>query len=187
MATSFTTLQTNPREVDKAVQWYQAQIKQLGTLNPQNIMKERERLTTRILPGKMYLFFYDPKHKDTLPYYDRFPLVLPFRKMPDGFIGLNLHYLPYLARFKLLGYLADYLNNDKLDETSKLQISWKILNSSSRLSPMNACVKRYLADHVESKFYDVPVNSWITAALLPVERFVGANKSAIWRDSRNKY
>ena len=187
MATKFTDIKTDPRNVDKAIQWYREQIRKLGSISSQNIMANRQMLVSRIIPGKMYMFFYDPKHKETLPYYDTFPLVLPFRRLPDGFIGLNLHYLPYLARFKLLGYLADYLNNDKMDETTKLQISWRLLNNSSKLSPMNACVKRYLNDHIESRFFEVPISNWITAALLPVERFQKESKNTVWQDSRKKY
>ena len=187
MVTSFTNITVDPKNVDKSVQWYQAQVRKLGTLSGTNIMREREFLVNRVLPGKMYLFFYDPKLKNTLPYYDRFPLVLPFRKVPDGFFGLNLHYLPYLARFKLLGYLSEYLNNDKMDDTTKLQISWRILTRSSRLAPVKACVKHYLSDHVESRFFEVPVTNWVTAALLPVDKFVGANKTKVWEDSKAKY
>ena len=29
--------------------------------------------------GKMYMFFYDPKLRETLPYYDAFPLVIVVR------------------------------------------------------------------------------------------------------------
>lgn len=184
---SFTDLRIDPKNVDKSVQWFHAQIRKLGQLNGQNIMTERAFLVNRITPGKMYLFFYDPKHKNTLPYYDSFPLVLPFRKVKNGFFGLNLHYLPYGARFKLLGYLSEYLNNDKMDESTKLRITWNILNSSTKLEPIRACVKQYLDDHVESRFFEVPVNTWFTAALLPVERFEGASKQKVWNDSRKKY
>jgi hypothetical protein len=187
MTTSFTSINVDPTNVDKSVQWYQSQVRKLGTLSGTNIMREREYLVNRIMPGKMYLFYYDPKHKNTLPYYDRFPLVLPFRKVPDGFFGLNLHYLPYLARFKLLGYLSEYLNNDKMDETTKLQISWRILIRSSKLSPVKACVKHYLLNQVESRFFEIPVTNWVTAALLPVDKFVGANKTKVWEDSKAKY
>jgi len=186
MAT-FTDIKVNPQEIDKSVQWYQAQIKKLGAITGSNIMKERQFLTTKILPGKMYLFYYDPKHKSTLPYYDAFPLVLPYRKVTDGFFGLNLHYLPYMTRFKLLGYLSDYLNNDKMDDTTRLILSWRILSNSTKLSPVKACVKHYLSDFVQSRFFEIPIENWITASLLPIDKFVGANKNQVWQDSRKKF
>ena len=30
----------------------------------------------RRIIGSMQMFFYDPKYKDTLPYYDKFPLAI---------------------------------------------------------------------------------------------------------------
>ena len=39
---------------------------------------DRARGTTVI--GKMFFFEYDPKHKATLPIYDRFPLVFPIER-----------------------------------------------------------------------------------------------------------
>ena len=42
-----------------------------------NIVKNDERGRDGAVIGKMYFFIYDPKHKDTLPMYDRFPLVFP--------------------------------------------------------------------------------------------------------------
>ena len=44
-------------------------------INREALMKE-EPLSSggRRIIGSMQMFFYDPKHKETLPYYDRFPL-----------------------------------------------------------------------------------------------------------------
>ena len=51
------------------------------------------KLLGRLSAGRMSMFFYDPKFKNRLPYYDTFPLVLPLETMRGGFIGLNFHYL----------------------------------------------------------------------------------------------
>src|SRR3989304_2326911 len=90
---------------ERSVRWYQDKIRSLGLSNvqPKNALQsEMGTLQSRLTIGNLYLFFYDPKLKETLPYYDRFPLVLPFRYNPDGFHGINLHYLPPLLRMKLL-------------------------------------------------------------------------------------
>ena len=58
----------------------------------QKSLVESRRSTVRV--GQMFLFAYDAKHKDTLPYYDRYPLIFPFKKVNDGFLGINMHYLP---------------------------------------------------------------------------------------------
>ena len=187
MATSvFDKLRQAGADTSKSYTWYQSEVKRLTGLRADTLLKNQP-LTNRILPGQMYLFMYDPKFKDTLPYFDRFPLVLPFRLVKDGFFGINLHYLPYLVRFKLLGYLMELATDVTISEKTRIKISWRTLSSSARLAPVNACVKHYLTDHVQSRFLTIPFNDWITASQLPVERFVGANKNKVWRESRGKY
>ena len=48
---------------------------------------ERSRDNTII--GKLYFFAYDPKWKDKLSKYDKFPMVFPIELYGDGFLGLN--------------------------------------------------------------------------------------------------
>jgi hypothetical protein len=143
-------------------------------------------LTNRLRPGFMYLYHYDPKHKDKLPYYDTFPLTLPYKLVPGGFMGLNLHYMPYMMRFRVLGKLHEYALNDKNDITTRIRLSWSLLSGVSQLKPLAACVKHYLNDHVTSRFLLIPYPDWLVASQLPIEGFVGAQKTTVWRDTRGK-
>ena len=187
MATNvFSKLKTQAGDVERSSQWYQTQIRKLGRINTTQLMREG-KLVNQIIPGEMYLFAYDPKLKDKLPFYDMFPLVLPFRKIGGGFVGLNLHYLPYLMRFRILGFLSDYTNNEKMDETTRLSFSWRILEGASRLSPARACVRKYLSEHVQTRFLRIPFPDWVVASQLPVEKFEGASKDEVWRETRKKY
>jgi hypothetical protein len=61
--------------------------------------------------GKMYSFVYDPKTKEQLPYYDIYPLVFPIEYYNDGFLGINLHYLPPVLRARLMDALYETINN----------------------------------------------------------------------------
>jgi hypothetical protein len=132
------------------------------------------------------MFLYDPKYKDVLPYYDTVPLVLPFSKTPDGFIGINLHYLPYSARFRLLGDLKQLASDKKINEFTKIKISWQILNSSSKYLAATSAVKRYLNAHLRSRFLKVNFEDWETAAMLPVEGFRKRSKNRVWKDVKGK-
>lgn len=183
----FEQIRVRAGDTAKSVQWYQTQIKQLGSIRPSKLMSNSTNLVTKIRPGNLYMFFYEAKLKDKLPYYDQFPLVLPFRMVQGGFYGINLHYLPYMARFKLLGILSDYANDDAMNEDTRLLLSWKLLNGSSKLAMIKPCVKHYLNDQLQSRFLQIKYPDWTVASQLPVERFVGAGKSEVWRDSRAKY
>lgn len=177
----------NNKQLDRSLRWYRENLKNLASTRPNNLMTTGNNLVSQIVPGNMYMFFYDAKHKDTLPYWDRFPLILAFRRVDDGFYGINLHYLPYMIRFKILGAMHDYVTSTHINEQTKVRINWQIIESASRLAPAKACVKHYLYGHVESRFLKINYPDWITASQLPVERFVGASKEKVWRDSRKKY
>jgi hypothetical protein len=174
-------------DTDKSYQWYRDQIKNLGSGISGTQLIRSETLTTRIQPGEMYLFMYDPKHKKTLPYYDATPLVLPFSVVKGGFLGINLHYLPYMARWRLLGELSKLTNDPIINEKTKIDISWRLLNGSVRYLPATACVKHYLTSHLQSRFLKINFSDWITASMLPVENFKKEKKENVWRDTKKKY
>lgn len=132
---------------------------------------DRSRSSTVI--GRMYFFYYDPKHKDTLPIYDRFPLVFPIERYSDGFLGLNLHYLSQGERAELLNKLLKFRTSSSLTEKTKLRLSYDLLSSTKRIAnQMRPCIKRYLFTHVRSPFIEVPAVEWDRAIELPVELFV---------------
>jgi hypothetical protein len=152
------------------------------------------RLTDKPLLGRMYLFQYDPKGKKTLPYYDRFPLVFPIASTRTGgfaasggsFLGINLHYLPLPLRAKLMDALYKTMTTKEIDETTKLKISYQILQQASRYRFFKPCIKRYLISHVQSRFFYIEPTEWEMALFLPLDRFVGANKTRIYAESRNR-
>lgn len=176
---------TDTNTVD-ARDWFRANAKKISTVNDKRIMKDKERLTnkmTRYSIGRMFMFYYDPKTKDQLPYYDRFPLIFPIELYADGFLGINLHYISPLLRAKLMNALYMTVNNKKYDDTTRLRINYSILKSASRFKYFEPCVKRYLFSHVRSRFYYVAPNEWDMALMLPTERFVGAQKAKVFRES----
>lgn len=175
--------------VKRSTSWFNKQVSSLAQQNitPNQVIKgDPSQNTTTIQPGSLYMYAYDPKTKEDLPYYDRFPLVFPFRKTADGFYGLNMHYLPYDLRIYLLDALLTFKNNSRWDETTKLKYSWALIDGVSKYKAAQPCVKQYLNGHVRSQFRKVSSADWATAMLLPVERFVGASKQQVWSDSRKK-
>jgi hypothetical protein len=148
-------------------------------------MKEEPvTLSDRSVVGSMYMFFYDPKHKDTLPFYDSFPLVIVIDKAEGGFLGLNLHYLPPVLRAKFLDALLDITSNDKYDETTKFALSYSLLKRSSKYKYFKPCIKHYLASNVRSRFAKVHAPEWEIAAFLPTADWQKAGKSTVYSNSR---
>jgi hypothetical protein len=180
---------TNKYELNNAAKqskvWFQQQARELTrqNLTPQKVLKGDSVKQGIIIPGSLYMFLYDPKTKDELPYYDMFPLVFPYKRVKGGFMGLNMHYLPYQQRVQLLQRLMNYANNKKMDETTRLKYSWSLIGGVSRFKWAEPCLKHYLTSHVRSSFRKIEANDWATAMLLPVEQFVGANKNQVWAES----
>ena len=134
--------------------------------------------------GSMYMFSYFAKHRESLPYFDQFPLIFPYKRVPGGFMGINLHYLPHTLRAQLMDALYDVANNKKYDETTKLQFNYKVLNNAAQFKAFKPCIKHYLNSQVKSRFIYVYPSEWDLALFLPTENFSGASKRKVWADSR---
>ena len=167
----------------ESMKWFRTRVSQIKRVSGKQVHSE-QRQTSRHLFGEMYMLFYDPKHKKTLPYYDRFPLVIPFQKAKNGFLGLNLHYLPHSLRAKFLDELYDTVNNDKFDATTRFKITYDILQRVSQNNAFLPCVKHYLSGHIRSKLAVVDSADWEIAIFLPTEQFKKASLSSVYRDSR---
>lgn len=174
-----------PARTQDAREWYRETARKMRTVSERSLMKgDQERLTGRPIVGSMYMFSYDPKWKEELPYYDTFPLVFPFRKVPGGFYGLNLHYLPLQLRARLMDGLYGYANNTRYDESTKIKLNYELLTSVSNLKFFAPCVKHYLDDHVRSRFIYVYPSEWDIALFLPTERFAKKTKTQVWNESK---
>ena len=144
-------------------------------------------LTGRLIPGRMYFFMYNPKHKATLPYYDLFPLVLPIQKFSDGFLGINFHYLYPKDRAILLDELKVFVNDRTLSEAARIRVSYNMMRGFTRFKRAKPCLKRYLTTYMKSQFIPVTPDEWGPALFLPVEQFRKRNKMAVWQESKEIY
>ena len=142
---------------------------------------------TRQVYGSMYNFQYDPKTKQTLPYYDRFPLCIPVQKAKGGFYGLNLHYINPLIRAQFLDSLYDITNNDKYDRTTKMRVTYQLLKQSSEMRFFKPCLKHYLSNHIKSPLLLIEPADWEIAIFLPTESFRKVGKETVWNESRSKF
>ena len=164
----------------KSTEWYKDKIKEFGKPTALNLIRDGKRSSIPFY-GRLNMFFYDPKWKKKLPYYDTFPLVLPIEKYPDGFLGINMHYLPIPLRIRLLDSLVDFSNNTKFDESTKLIVNYSKLKNVRLIKPT---LHRYLAGHTKSQFRRIDADEFTIATLLPVQRFKKASEKEVWSDSR---
>ena len=168
----------------KGASWYKNAVSLIADRSSPSQLMTAGKLLGRPSAGRMSMFFYDPKHKARLDYWDIFPLVLPLEPMKGGFIGLNFHYLPYGARFQFLQQLQRYASNAKFNQSTRIQASYDSVKSNKYVK---ASIHRYLYSHVRSQFLKVNVNEMALAAYLPIAQFQGATIGKVFAKSRKTF
>jgi hypothetical protein len=163
---------------DLSVQWYRDKVREIvpRRMTESTIVQSIRQGDSSVRPiyGAMNLFFYNPKHEETLPYYDVFPLTIPIKRYSDGFLGVNFHYLSVPLRLQLFEKMQPMAQEGRL-------IGW---NRVARLRQVRPCVKRYLTSHVQSRFLKIEEEQMQLAAMMPVQRFRKAKSKEVWRESR---
>ena len=160
------------------------------------IRDPRHKVKSFAISGAMMMFLYNPMNKGTLPYYDRFPLVIPIKAGRSGaertsagaantFLALNLHYLDYYDRANLLD-MIQVLGSAKSVRLNR--ISYDFLAQVRKYRAFRACVRTYRMDKIMTNMAVIPRNSWDTAIFLPIEEFrIVRNRQAIWKESKRIY
>jgi hypothetical protein len=169
----------------ESLKWFTSKINNLKnpTLLANQIKKETGRNTNKFLIGGLYFFYYSAKYADKLPYWDAFPLVLPLERYKDGFLGLNLHYLPPRIRAGFMDKLMNFAIYNDEDEVKRLRITYEIISATKRYKEFKPCIKRYLYSHLASKILAIQPNEWETAVFLPAHQFQKAKAGTVWKES----
>jgi hypothetical protein len=194
MASLFDTLQAQafragvtPR-TKQSQQWFQRNVKKLGDVSGRTVLKDDAlQKTSKPKIGDMVMYFYDPKYKAELPYYDRFPLTIMVEPAPGGFYGLNLHYLSPGVRARFLDELMKLAPKTMTDTTRLQRMRYKTLKGVKKYREFEPCFKHYLMSHVKSKIVRVPMTEWEIAIFLPTEEFKKVKAQSVWRYSRKSY
>jgi len=79
------------RRSKESLTWFRDRVRRIRTNSEQFYKQSDLQKSRRFLEGRMFTFFYDPKTKDKLPYYDTFPCVMIVETYGSGFLGLNVH------------------------------------------------------------------------------------------------
>ena len=163
-----------------SMRWYRQKVQELLP-KPQVRRMIREgfktqKVTVRPNFGMMNLFYYRPKGAEKLPYYDIFPLVIPMgRRLNDGFVGINFHYLSVPQRWLLLERLSMFQMPSELDSFDSeegagevMALFWSKIKRKRGVKPI---VRRYLTKNIQSRFLKIELSEMLIALSIPMERF----------------
>lgn len=158
----------------ESINWFRKVVTKGGQIN--NIGKITEGLeSSKLVPGELITYGYDPKHAESLDFYDLHPLIVFLERTANGWYGLNLHYLPPIARAKIF---------EELDYNKKNLPS--IVRDLQRNEHTKICLKRYLVSHTTSKPKTIPKEMWEIAIALPYDKFMKESKRRVWSLSKRR-
>ena len=179
------------KNAQASLAWFRRNVKGMFGATPNRMVRSEELEVTPYtsllqLKGRMYMYGYDPKHKETLPYYDTFPLIIMVGAAKGGFYGINLHYLDLRRRAQLFdGLMSRRLKESPDGEMDRFMISYKNLsNAGGKVRFFTPCWKHYLTKNIGTKIINVPSKYWEPALFLPTERFQKKSKQQVWRESK---
>ena len=105
----------------------------------------------------------------------------PLEAYPDGFLGINMHYLPIGLRMALLDKLVDFSTDTNFDEKTTLAVDYNAVKNIREVRPT---IHRYLAGYVKTRFRRIDADEFTVATLLPVQQFRKASARSVWSESR---
>lgn len=137
------------------------------------VLSNDQRGRSVTILGRMYFFKYNPLGRYTLSKYDKFPMCIPIQRYANGFLGLNLHYIPQGSRMTLIEMLLKTRNTFEMTDSTVMQVNYDMIKSFNKLSNLaGPCVHRYVFTQVRSRFIEIYPSEYDKAVQLPVEDWV---------------
>ena len=177
------------QEVKRSAKWFQDKIKGLkgevknrfSSTNAAKFYRESEKINDAVFQkraslGDLFCYYYNPKYRKTLPYYDMFPMIMLLSAEKETFLGINFHYLRPKWRAILLDRVTAKIGGGLP--------KWSKLRQIRQIAPT---IKRYRFDHIMKKVIPIEEDEQEIAIFLPTERFKKAGKANVWSDSERKF
>jgi hypothetical protein len=157
---------------DELTKWINQKAKEQVASVVQKRLLHSARAATPVM-GNLYFYKYDPKHKAKLLIYDKYPMAFPIKMYGDGFLGLNMHYLPTGQRKNFVKSIMEYRETS---DTPKPEVNAELfreLESTKRIyDVMPQAVHRYLYKQVKSKFITILPEEYEKAVQLKIDEWV---------------
>lgn len=132
---------------ERSFRWYQQKIREFGIPTQRRLIETGDANFDPQI-GNMNFFVYNPKYKKTLPYYDRFPLIIPIEEKNQYFLGLNFHYISIPYRISLIEKLLRFTRTAQNE--NRIIMEWRDIKNFREVKPI---IKKYLKRHVRSTIY----------------------------------
>lgn len=164
----------------------QSYLQLLKYLNSINELK----IPSRLMVGQMLFFKYKPQDNKFLGSnraYDVFPLVIVTKTHPDGFEGINLHYIAQKWRRQLFTAIETSMPMRKSGDKSltRLGVSYERLNGPRKFRFFKPCYRRYVIGGLRKRPIMIPMEFWDVLIDVDLALFVKGRKMGVRRMSYN--
>lgn len=139
----------------------------------------------RLILGLPVLFIYNAKYKSTLPYWDALPNSIIIGHYPNGFLGINLHYIPWAKRINLANRLLKSVKNKNRINYRDIQKAW--IGAKLPVGLAYLAIRRYLYSHIKS---NIKQFDWETYKLVVREippKFQKQSQEAVYKDIMSQF
>lgn len=185
--------QESPEELSKRANGWYERLKSSIYSNRKSTRQgefKNYKTSNSVILGNMYIFRYDPKHKDKLLFFDETPLTIPFDYKDGtsglGFVGINLHYVPRQYREAVVEFFINKSKGNSIDKPLNIDYVQHIKNNS-RFKFLMWCIRHYLIDHIRGQLYTVPKEDYVNVIHLHSASFTGMSEQAILGYLRDSY
>lgn len=156
---------------NELTKWINEKAMDLTSGTVQKKLLSSGRGSTTII-GNLYFFKYDPKLKAKLNMYDKYPMAFPIKMYSDGFLGVNMHWLPMGERKDFVKAVNEY----RMTEVNRTSINAEFLvmmEKSKRIYDlMPKAIHRYLISHTRSSFIRILPEEYEKAVQLKIDEWV---------------
>jgi hypothetical protein len=158
---------------DELTKWINNKAMDLTSGVVQKRLLHSKRAAGTVTIGNLYFFKYDPKTKETLNIYDKYPMAFPIKMYGDGFLGVNMHYLPVGERRQFVKKVNEYKQTSDLSRIDVGAELFTELEQTKRIyKVMPIAVKRYLYSHLRSRFINILPEEYEKAVQLKIDEWV---------------
>ena len=172
------------KQID-AIKWLRNSMKNINNKGKvsdySDILMDRTKDRKLKLTGQVLIFRYKASSRTKI--YDKYPLVLVIGKTENGFMGLNIHYVPPRDRLKLILLMNSLVYDTQDNQKIRIKI-FSLLTKNVFAKYTNVILNKYNTKNIMGKVKITTPEEWTNFAFLPV--FKGINPTELYSEVREE-
>lgn len=160
---------TDPKQ-RVAMTWLSNEITRIPNFKTRNELETSITVNGKKIPPlcEIALFKYSATFGNKNGYWDKYPIVLIVRPLPEHFFGFNLHYIEPEMRKKIIDVVTKIVGESNGSNTLKFKYLYPFLDAMVKSKQFNDAYKNYNYANLESKFVIINPDYYAMVSELPI-------------------